>query len=41
MRRLDLEVVDRENLYAMAAESNLYDRIVTTQHNDEDIQIIK
>jgi hypothetical protein len=25
----------------MAAESNLYDRIVTAQHNDEDLQIIK
>jgi hypothetical protein len=40
MRRLNLEVVDQENLYALATESNLYDRIVTAQHNDEDIQII-
>jgi hypothetical protein len=41
MRRLNLEVVDQGNLYALAAESNLYDRIVTAQRNDEDIQIIK
>jgi hypothetical protein len=33
-------VVDQGNLYALAAESNLYDRIVTAQHNDEDIQNI-
>jgi hypothetical protein len=41
MRRLNLEVVHQGNLYALAAESNLYDRIVTAQRNDEDIQIIK
>jgi hypothetical protein len=41
MRRLNLEVVQQGNLCALAAESNLYDRIVTAQHNDEDIQIIK
>jgi hypothetical protein len=41
MRRLNLEVVEQGNLYALAAESNLYDRIVTAQRNDEDIQIIK
>jgi hypothetical protein len=41
MRRLNLEVLDQGNLYTFAAESNLYDRIVTTQRNDEDIQIIK
>jgi hypothetical protein len=41
MRRLNLEVVEQGNLYALAAESSLYDRIVTTQRNDEDIQIIK
>jgi hypothetical protein len=41
MRRLNLEVVEQGNLYALAAESNLYDRPVTAQHNDEDIQIIK
>jgi hypothetical protein len=36
-----LEVVDQGNLYALAVESNLYDRIVTAQRNDEGIQIIK
>jgi hypothetical protein len=41
MRRINLEVVEQRNLYALAAESNLYDRIVTAQRNDEDIQIIK
>jgi hypothetical protein len=41
MRRLNLEVVQQGNLYALAAESYLYDRIVTAQRNDEDIQNIK
>jgi hypothetical protein len=41
MRRLNLEVVQPGNLYALAAESNLYDRIVMSQRNDEDLQIIK
>jgi hypothetical protein len=41
MRRLNLEVVQQENSYALAAESNLYDRIVTAQQNDENLQIIK
>jgi hypothetical protein len=41
MRKLNLEVVEQGNLYALVAESNLYDRIVTAQRNDEDIQIIK
>jgi hypothetical protein len=41
MRRLNLEVVEQGNLYALAAKSNLYGRIVTTQRNDEDIQNIK
>jgi hypothetical protein len=41
MRRLNLEVIDQGNMYALAAKSNLYDRIVTAQRNDEDIQIIK
>jgi hypothetical protein len=41
MRRLNIEVVQQGNLYALAAESNLYDRIVTAQRNDEDIQNIK
>jgi hypothetical protein len=41
MRKLNLEVVEQGNLYALAAESNLYDRYVTAQRNDEDVQIIK
>jgi hypothetical protein len=41
MRRLNLEVVEQGNLYTLAVESNLYDRNVTAQRNDEDIQIIK
>jgi hypothetical protein len=41
MRRLNLEVVEQGNNYALAAESNNYDRIVTAQRNGEDIQIIK
>jgi hypothetical protein len=41
MRRLNLEVVPQGSLYALMAESNLYDRIVTAQRNDEDIQTIK
>jgi hypothetical protein len=41
MRRLNLEVVQQGNFYALTAESNLYDRIFTAQCNDEDIQIIK
>jgi hypothetical protein len=41
MRKLNLEVVQPGNLYALAAESNLYDRIVTAQCNDKDLQIIK
>jgi hypothetical protein len=36
-----LEVVGQGNLYALTTESNLYDRIVTAQRNDEDIQNIK
>jgi hypothetical protein len=41
MRRLNLEVVPQGNLYALTAEYDLYDRIVTTQRDDEDIQTIK
>jgi hypothetical protein len=29
MRKLNLEVVEQGNLYALAAESNLYDRVVS------------
>jgi hypothetical protein len=41
MRKLNLKVVEQGNLYALAAESNLDDGIVTAQRNDEDIQVIK
>jgi hypothetical protein len=41
MRRLNLEMVEQGNLYALTVESNLYDRIVTAQRNDEGIQITK
>jgi hypothetical protein len=41
MRRLNLEVVPQGSLYALTAESNLFDIIVTAQRNDEDIQTIK
>jgi hypothetical protein len=41
MGRLNLEVVQQGNLYALATDSNLYDRIVTAQRNAEDLQIIK
>jgi hypothetical protein len=41
MRRLNLEVVPQGILYALTAESDLYDRIVTAQRNDVEIQTIK
>jgi hypothetical protein len=41
MRKLNLEVVEQGNLYTPTAESNLYNRIDTAQHNDEGIQVIK
>jgi hypothetical protein len=41
MRRLNLEVVPQGILNALMAESDLYDRIVTAQRNDVDIQTIK
>jgi hypothetical protein len=41
MRRLNLEVVHQGSLCALTAESNLYDRIVIAQRNDEDIQTIE
>jgi hypothetical protein len=36
-----LEIVEQGNLNAISAESNLYDRIVLAQLNDEDVQLIK
>jgi hypothetical protein len=41
MRRLNLEEVPQGILYALTAESDLYDRIVTAQRNDADIQTIR
>jgi hypothetical protein len=41
MRRLNLEVVEQGNLYALAVKSNRYDRVVTAQRNVEDIQNVK
>jgi hypothetical protein len=41
MRMLNLEVVPQGSLYVLTAESDLYDRIVTAQLNDEDVQTIK
>jgi hypothetical protein len=41
MRRLNLEVVPQGNLYALMAESNIYDRIVTAQRDDADVQTIR
>jgi hypothetical protein len=36
-----LEVVPQGILYALTVESNLYDKIVTAQRNDADIQTIR
>jgi alpha-mannosidase len=36
-----LEIVEQGNLNAISAESNLYDRIVLAQHNDEGVMLIK
>jgi hypothetical protein len=41
MRRLNLEVVPQGSLYALTADSNLYDRIITAQRNGEDTLTIK
>jgi hypothetical protein len=41
MRRLSLEVVPQRSLYALTAESNLYDETVAAQRSDENIQTIK
>jgi hypothetical protein len=37
MTKLNLEVIEQANLYVLAAESNLYDRIITAQCNDEGV----
>jgi hypothetical protein len=36
-----LEIAEQGNLNAISAESNLYDRIVLAQLNDEGVQLIK
>jgi hypothetical protein len=36
-----LEIVEQGNLNAISAESNLYDRIILAQRNDEGVQLIK
>jgi hypothetical protein len=41
LRKLRLEIVEQGNLIAISAESNLYDRIVLAQLNDEGVQLIK
>jgi hypothetical protein len=41
MRKLRLEVVEHGKFYALVAESNLYDRIVAAQCNDEGVQQIQ
>jgi hypothetical protein len=41
LRKLRLEIVEQGNLNAISAESNLYDRIVLAQLNDEGVQLIK
>jgi hypothetical protein len=39
--KLRLEIVEQGNLNAISAESNLYDKIVLAQLNDEGVQLIK
>jgi hypothetical protein len=41
LRKLQLEIVEQENFNAIYVESNLYDRIVLAQLNDEGVQLIK
>jgi hypothetical protein len=41
LRKLRLEIVEQGNLNAISAESNLYDRIVLAQLNDEGVRLIK
>jgi hypothetical protein len=41
LRKLWLEIMYQGNLNAISTESNLYDRIVLAQFNDEGIQLIK
>jgi hypothetical protein len=41
LRRLNLEIVEQGSLNALSAESNLFDRIVKAQLQDEGIVLIK
>jgi hypothetical protein len=41
MRKIQLDVVEQRNLYAIVAESNLYDRIVIAQRDVEGVQQLK
>jgi hypothetical protein len=41
LRRLNLEIVEQVSLNALSAESNLFDRIVKAQLQDEGILLIK
>jgi ribonuclease HI len=41
LRKLRLEIVEQGNLNAISAESNLYDRTVLAQLNDEGVRLIK
>jgi hypothetical protein len=41
LRKLRLEIVEQGNLNAISTESNLYDRIVLAQLNDDGVQLIK
>jgi hypothetical protein len=36
-----LEIVEQGNINAISVESNLYDRIVLAQLNDEGVQLMK
>jgi hypothetical protein len=41
MRKLNLELVERGNLYAISIESPLHERIAMAQLNDEEVRKIK
>jgi hypothetical protein len=41
MRKLNLELVERGNLYAVSIESPLHERIAMAQLNDEEVRKIK
>jgi hypothetical protein len=41
LRKLRLEIVEQGNLNPISTESNLYDRVILAQLNDEGVQLIK